>query len=344
MTLHALDVLGDAITATREYRPKGMGQWLWVALAALLVGSPGISLPTGGGGTGTGGTGTGTQELPPEARSELPGQIPQEVLGAVVAVVAVIWILFAVLGALLEFPFFVWLRDGEVDTFAEMRAHLGQALGLAAFRVLLGAIGVGLVAALLVATVGTGGTPFEYLVAAGSLGVVFALVGLPVGVITAFTTAFVVPTMMLEDTGVIGGWRRFWSTLAGAPKQFLVYAVAVAVLAFVGGLAVLITAVLALIPALVVGGILGVVVGVALSSAVGIAVAAVIGGVTFTVVFLAASALVEVFLRYYALFVLAEVDGELDFAPERRRAVRSGDGGADDTPSSGADDPQVGPQ
>ena len=344
MTLHALDVLGDAITATREYRPKGMGQWLWVALAALLVGSPGISLPTGGGGTGTGGTGTGTQELPPEARSELPGQIPQEVLGAVVAVVAVIWILFAVLGALLEFPFFVWLRDGEVDTFAEMRAHLGQALGLAAFRVLLGAIGFGLVAALPVATVGTGGTPFEYLVAAGSLGVVFALVGLPVGVITAFTTAFVVPTMMLEDTGVIGGWRRFWSTLAGAPKQFLVYAVAVAVLAFVGGLAVLITAVLALIPALVVGGILGVVVGVALSSAVGIAVAAVIGGVTFAVVFLAASALVEVFLRYYALFVLAEVDGELDFAPERRRAVRSGDGGADDTPSSGADDPQVGPQ
>ena len=344
MTLHALDVLGDAITATREYRPEGMGQWLWVALAALLVGSPGISLPTGGGGTGTGGTGTGTQELPPEARSELPGQIPQEVLGAVVAVVAVIWILFAVLGALLEFPFFVWLRDGEVDTFAEMRAHLGQALGLAAFRVLLGAIGFGLVAALLVATVGTGGTPFEYLVAAGSLGVVFALVGLPVGVVTAFTTAFVVPTMMLEDTGVIGGWRRFWSTLAGAPKQFLVYAVAVAVLAFVGGLAVLITAVLALIPALVVGGILGVVVWVALSSAVGIAVAAVIGGVAFTVVFLAASALVEVFLRYYALFVLAEVDGELDFAPERRRAVRSGDGGADDTPSSGADDPQVGPQ
>ena len=173
MTLHALDVLGDAITATREYRPEGMGQWLWVALAALLVGSPGISLPTGGGGTGTGGTGTGTQELPPEARSELPGQIPQEVLGAVVAVVAVIWILFAVLGALLEFPFFVWLRDGEVDTFAEMRAHLGQALGLAAFRILLGAIGVGLVAALLVATVGTGGTPFEYLVAAGSLEAAF---------------------------------------------------------------------------------------------------------------------------------------------------------------------------
>jgi hypothetical protein len=343
MTFHALDVLGDAITATREYRPEGIGQWLWVALAALLVGTPGISLPTGG---STGGTGTGSQELPPEARSEFTGGVPQEVVGAIaaiVAVLAVIWILFVVLGALLEFPFFAWLRDGEVDTFAEMRAHLGRALGLAAFRVVLGAIGFGVVAALLVATVGTDGSPFEYALAAGNLGIVLALVGLPVGVVTAFTTAFVVPTMMLENTGVIGGWRRVWSTLAGAPKQFLVYAVAVAVLAFVGGLAVFITAALALIPALIVGGILGVIVGLAGPTIAGIAIAAAIGGLAFTVVFLAASALVEVFLRYYALFVLAEVDEELDFAPERRRAVRSGDG-ADETPSTGTDDPQVGPQ
>lgn len=353
MTLHALDVLGDAVTATREYRPRGLGQWLWVTVVALFVGSTSIGLPSGGGG-GTGGTG----DVPTTRSGEFGGEFgsgpppgTMEVIVLIVAVVAVLWLLFVVLGALLEFPFLAWLRDGKVDTSAEVAAHPGQSLGLAAFRIVLTGLGLAVTMGLLVAAVGTNGDPMEFLVAAGNLAIVIGLIGLPIGLVQSFTTAFVVPTMAIEDTGVLGGWRRFWGPLTDAPKQFVVYAVAVAVLSAVGGIIVLLVALLALIPALIVGGIVGVVVAVGTSPFVGVAVAAAFGGVAFAVVALVGFALLKVFLRYYALFVLARVDGDLDYLPERRREVGAGApaadtaDGTDDTPESdrGRDDPQVGP-
>ena len=54
MTLHALDVLGATVRATREYRPRGLGEWLWVSAVALVVGGTGIGIPIGGSPGGTG--------------------------------------------------------------------------------------------------------------------------------------------------------------------------------------------------------------------------------------------------------------------------------------------------
>jgi len=321
MTLHALDVLSASFRATREYRPRGRGQWLWVTVVALFVGGTGIGVPTGGNTGGTGG------ELTPDQRQDLAGAVPIEaivVITTLVAVLVVLWLLVVLLGSLLEFPFLAWLRDGEVDTWSEVRAHLGQGLSLAAFRVLIRALGLALAAGVLVAIVGTDGAPLDYVIAAGNLAILFGLIGFPVGVVMAFTTAFVVPTMMLDDSGVVGGWRRFWLTLTDAPKQFAVYAVAVAVLAAVGGLVVVLSALLASILGLVVGGIFGVVAAVAVSPLAGIVVAAAAVALAFTAVALAGYALLKIFLRYYGLFVLARIDGDLDYLPERRRAVGAG--------------------
>jgi len=345
MTLHALDVLDAAVRATREYRPRGLGEWLWVSAVALVVGGTGIGFPIGG----PGGTGA---DLPP---AEGPGP------GAIVLLVAlvVLWLLVIVLGALLEAPFLAWLRDGEVATWATARDHLAQGLGLAVFRIAVKGLSLALLAGILVATVGTADQPLEYLLAAAEYAVLLAVVGLPLGAVAAFTTAFVVPTMLLEDAGVVGGWRRFWGTLTDAPKQFAVYAVAVIVLPAVGGFAVFLTAFVALlIPGLVVGGLLGLVAAVAVRPFAGIVVAATVAGAAFTAVALAGYALLQIFLRYYALFVLARLDGDLDFLPERRRAVGAGlpsdagdsgpadvDADVDDTPGADPlpDDPPVGP-
>jgi hypothetical protein len=343
MALHAIDALGDAITATKEYRPTGPAEWLWLALVTLLVGGVGISLPNGGGPGGAGTLGDAGDPGPADAPDVDPGAVFAEALVAVVAVVIVLWLGVTVLGAALEFPFLAWLRDGEVDTAAAVRAHLGQALGLAAFRVVVGLAGLAVTLALVVSTVGTDGQLLEYAAAAGEFGPVLALVGLVTGVVTAFTTAFVVPTMLLEDVGVLGGWRRFWATLSDAPKQFLAYAVVVAVAAYVGVILVGLLALLALIPGLLVGGLLGAVAGVAAGTGAGIVVGAVVVALSVVVVGLAAYALLQVFLRYYALFVLGRIDGELDLATRRRRAVEGGTDPGDDGPAAGPDDPQVGP-
>ncbi|PSQ13810.1 hypothetical protein BRC99_03515, partial [Halobacteriales archaeon QS_7_69_60] len=94
-------------------------------------------------------------------------------------------------------------------------------------------------------------------------------------------------------------------------------------------------------PGLLVGGLLGAVAGVAAGTVAGIVVGAAVVALSVVVVGLAAYALLQVFLRYYALFVLGRIDGELDLATRRRRAVESD--GASDEPAAGPDDPQVGP-
>ncbi|PSQ15012.1 hypothetical protein BRD02_07530 [Halobacteriales archaeon QS_8_69_73] len=342
MALHAIDALGDAITATKEYRPTGPAEWLWLALVTLLVGGVGISLPNGGSPGGVGTLNDAGDPGPADAPDVDPGAVFAEALVAVVAIVIVLWLGVTVLGAALEFPFLAWLRDGEADTAATVRAHLGQALGLAAFRVVAGLAGFAVTLALVISTVGTDGRLLEYAAAAAEFGPVLALVGLVTGVVTAFTTAFVIPTMLLEDVGVLGGWRRFWATLSDAPKQFLAYAVVVAVVAYVGVILVGLLALLALIPGLLVGGLLGVVAGVAAGAVAGIVVGAAVVALSVVIVGLAAYALLQVFLRYYALFVLGRIDGELDLATRRRRTIE-GDSAGGDGPAAGPNDPQVGP-
>ena len=324
MSLHALSALDDALAATRKYRPRGPGQWLWVIFVTLFVGSPALSLPTGGGG-GSGAGGAGGEFSQDPGAGPSVSDVGMELIVAVVAALAAVWLLVAVLGALLEFPFLRWLRDGEASIGDAVGDHGRQVLGLAAFRVVVGGLGVAVLAAAVLLQVGTDGTLLEYVVALGNVAFLAGLVGFPLSVVNAFTTAFVVPTMLLEDGGVLAGWRRFWGTLADAPKQFAAYGVAVIVLGYAGGIAVVLLAVLALIPGLVVGGVLGFVAATAASSFVGIVVAAAFGGLAFTIAALAAYALFQVYLRYYALLVLGDVDDDLDYIPGRRGKVR-GDG------------------
>ena len=136
------------------------------------------------------------------------------------------------------------------------------------------------------------------------------------------------------------GWRRFRGTLADAPKQFAAYAVAVTVLGYVGSIVVVIAALLALIPGLLVGGILGLVAATAGSTTAGIVVAAAVGGLVVTVAALVTYALFQMYLRYYALLVLGDVDDSLDYIPGRRREVRGGPEETADPTDPAGDDPQ----
>lgn len=309
MSLHALDAIDDALTATASYRPRGLRAWLWAGVVATAVASPGIGVPTGGGG-----------ELTAEDRAVL-----EEPLAAVsdflllVGVAAVaLWALFVLAGALLEFPFLRWLRDGEFALRAEVRRHWRQGLQLAAFRFGLQGVSLAILVAVAAAVVGTDPTLPEVVFALSERQFVLGLLGLGVGVVGAFTTAFVVPAMVLRDRGVLGGWRRVWPVLAGAPKQVLAYAVGVAVLGTAGGLLVGLAAVAVFIPVLLVA----VLVGVAVSGTAGVAVGAVLGGTAMTVAVVGTYTVVQIYLRYYALFVLGDLDGDLDYLPERRREVR----------------------
>lgn len=136
--------------------------------------------------------------------------------------------------------------------------------------------------------------------------------------------------MILEDRGVLAGWRRLWPTVRTQWKQYLAYAVAAWLLAFAGGIVVvLVAAVLAfalLIPLgvlLVVGlGLLSVAEPVGVAWLVATGVLSVVAGV---LVLALAQTPVVTYLRYYGLLVLGDVETDFDVVAAQRAAVREPD-------------------
>ncbi|WP_336345671.1 DUF7544 domain-containing protein [Halalkalicoccus ordinarius] len=329
MALYAIDDLEDAWVATREFlTPFSIKRLSVLAVIVLFVG--GTSVP-GGGGTG----GTGGAE--PASGSDLEivrGFLVENLfaIGLLVGAVLAVGLAFLLVGSVMEFVFVESLRTDEVRFWGYARGHFEQGLRLFGFRVALGIVsllaiavvaGSGLLAAGTLPTAEVGGLLFALAAFVSGLALVL------VAVVDAFTTAFVVPVMLVRDSGVIAGWRAFRSTLVGAWRQYLAYAIAALVLEVVAGivfgLLLAVVAVVLVIPLAVVVG------AVALLAAETLLVAvAVVLGLPFVALLILAALLIQVpirtYLRYYALFVLGDTDRTLDPIPEVRRAVRSADG------------------
>lgn len=328
MTLYALDDVGDAVEATRAFLlPFDRSRWLRLALVALFVGGGGTGVSQVSNGTAQAGTSGSTG--PPLAVSALPdGVVP--VLVGVVVLLLVAALVFAFVGAVLEFVFLESLRRESVALRAYWRVHWRRGARLFGFRVALALVtlvAVGLVVGLVAA-------PFVLGVPAGAFLLLLIAVPLLVGVVVVgalaggFTTEFVAPVVVLEERGVLDAWRRFWPTLTGAWRQYAVYAVVSFVLRLAGGiLASLVTLVAVLVLAVPLGLVAAA--GFALTgpvapvgwALVGLALVALSAGVVVTS--LLAAVPVQTFLRYYALFVLGDTNEAFDLVPERRRAVRT---------------------
>ncbi|MFC6793273.1 hypothetical protein ACFQFH_01750 [Halobaculum halobium] len=278
------------------------------------------------------------------------------VIAAIVGIISIIVLGSLFVGSVMEFVLVESIRTETVSLREYWGRRWPQGVRLFGFRLLLGLVGLGglaLVAALivvpLVLDVGGGiGAPILSLLAVLPLLAVLALL---TGLIDGFTTVFVVPIMIREERTLLGAWGRLWPTITAEPWQYLAYVAVSVVLSVVGGivsaLAVGVGAVALLVPfGLLAAG--GVFVATAVEPlGIGIVVFA---ALLFGLALIAVAALVQVpivvYLRYYALFVLGDIEGSLDLITDRRAAVRVADGGtagerpgnaAADTDDGGAD-------
>jgi hypothetical protein len=328
MSYSALSSIGDAIDATRDFLfPVDRSRWLRLAVYAFFLGAtsfgstPNLPGNLGGGGeTPGGGTVGDIGRLAPELGA---------VVVAAILLVVVLALAFRYLTAVTEFAFVEALRDETVSVRAQFRRNLGRGLRLFGFQVLL----FGGVVAIVLGPLGLlfaieGGAALVLLVVAIP---VFFLAMFVVGIVNRLTTDFVVPTMLVEDESLLGGWRRLWPVLRSNLAETAVYVVILYVLQFAIGIGVVVVlGVIALVlglPLAAVGFAVYAAAGGTLGLAVG-SVIAVLALVFVALLFVAGLAIqipVQTFYRYFELFVLGDLDADLDLIPEARDAVRAED-------------------
>ncbi|MFC6942584.1 hypothetical protein ACFQE8_21910 [Salinirubellus sp. GCM10025818] len=340
MPLYALKDLDDALDATRAFPwPVDRSTWIKLAVVVFFVGGPGANL-------------NAFQYNVPADQGSLPGDFPMPpdigatiwlIIAVVVAAALLIGLLFLLNGSIMEFVLVESLRREEVTVRQHWGERWRQGARLFGFRLVIGLLvfGSAAVAAVLfllpvVVETGTGPGPgpgpggFSIIGFLLLLPIVFVL-ALVVGLVNGFTTVFLVPIMILEDCGVLAGWRRLWPTITTNPWQYLAYAVAGFILNILAGILVAIVVGVAVLVLLIPFGILGAL-GLFLLTVAepfGIGLLVVVGllfGLSVLLVIAFAQVPVVAYLRYYALLVLGDIESDLDLIPEQRAAVRADEG------------------
>jgi hypothetical protein len=328
MALFAVEAVEDALEATKSFLlPVDLRQWAKLALVVLFVGGGGFNVPSGGSSPGSGtGTGGPTDPAPWEGIASGTMEI---LLIAVVALVG-IFLLFAltvlVVGPIMEYVLVECLRTRDVTLGSFWSEHWPAGVRLLGFRL---ALLVALLAVFspLFVVLGLVGTPAVLLLAIPLVLVVLPLFSL----VNGFTTLFVVPITIVEDCGLIEGWRQLWPTLRGQPKESAAFAVGFALVSIALSVLVTIVLMLAMLALLVPFAILAILAYVAAGSTFSLPVIVAVGilGLVFVLLYLAATAAIQVpmvvYKRYYALFVLGDLSARFDLIPGLRGTIRSGD-------------------
>ena len=140
--------------------------------------------------------------------------------------------------AVADFVFVASLRSGRLPVWSYVKANLRRAGWLVVFRaaIVLGALGV--VAAVIAATVVT--QPAAEELTGGEsilIGVTAAVAAVGWLVISTVTNAFVVPIMQYEHRGPLDAWRRFTHAISGHWTAVAVFLLVAVVISTVVGVA-----------------------------------------------------------------------------------------------------------
>jgi hypothetical protein len=359
MPWSAIEALDDARRATTDLLlPFDVGRWLRLAVIAFFIGGAGSGLQGGtnfGGGGGVPGGDPGGPGGPGGIPGGLPGGIPDAgtvvtIALAVAAVVVLLALGSVFVASVLDLVFVEGLRDREIRLREPFRRYLRAGFGLFLFRVALFLV-VAAVILIPVALLLTGAFAGDasVLLLIFPLLLVALVAGLAVALIDLLTRDLVVPAMFAERRNVVSGWGRIWGVIRREWRQVGVYVLARVVLSVAASIAVGIVLTLALlivaIPFVLVGGILFAGLAALGNGTVGLGGWVLLGvvGLLFVLAALVVSALVQVpvvtYFRYYSLFVLGDIDPDLDVLADLRPdewddSANSEGGGDGSTPTS----------
>ena len=376
MSWYAVDAIDDALDATKAFLfPFSLGRWARLALITLFLGGGGAGVQNtfqyansagqfAGSGGNPGSASGGSFALAPlfgdagtlawgvlaQVGPPGPGGLPFA-LGfvglLVIAAVVLLALLFTIAAPVFEFVYVEVIATDDVRVRGPFKRNFWKGIRLLLFR-----IGVSVLFGIPLVAVGAAAFFYAEAGPAPNLNVplivgavvLFILWALLFAVVMGLTTQFVVPVMWVDDSGVLAGWSRVWSLVAGEKKQTLVYLlmhllVGIGV-SIVTGLLTLVGLIPVGIVAVAVGLAAGAVVGGTVATNLGVGVGVIAGlavGIPlyFFLVFLPLNVLTRTYLRTYELASLAGFDPRYDtLGPCREddgdggNAVGDSDGGA----------------
>lgn len=222
MSWYAVDSVDDAIDATRSFLfPFDLAAWLKLALISLFVSVSGSFISS------ILNLSYLLALVPSEPAQQEAVPTDPAVIAAIVGVVVLFGLALAVFSETLRFVFYDALRTGTVRLRGPASRRFGQAFRLFGFK-LLALVGFALPSLVIGVSIVLS-TDFldETVVTVGRLltGVVVCLSVITYLIVMRVTNEFVVPVMVLTDSGVLNGWRRFWPVLRSQLSQFGVYVV-----------------------------------------------------------------------------------------------------------------------
>ncbi|OYR41897.1 hypothetical protein [Halorubrum sp. Hd13] len=366
MSWHAVAALDDAVDATRRFLfPFSLVRWAKLALLVLLMGGSGASAnvpvsfvsdtdvaPPRGMDSGVGGVGPNPATIERSVGSIDPGTLAVVAVGIGLLIVAV-----SVVSLSLRLVFYDAIRTNEVRIWRPFLARLRQSIGLFLFTATLSIAAAAPVALAAFVTV-AGDAPIGWEpvdAVAGTLGSLSVGTAVVLGVLGAafvavavlalrFTYEFVVPTMIVEETGVLGGWSRFWTTLRAEWTELVVYLLVHFVvslgLSVVAGIAAVfafalvatVAGLVLLLVAVALGG-LGALVGTT-AGAAAIALAVLAGSALLLVLLLPVQVLTQSYRIAYEVSTLGGMDPDLALLHPDLGTRASGPAGADGADSS----------
>jgi hypothetical protein len=335
MSWDAIESLDDARTATGSLLlPPVRGAWLRLAVVTFFVGGVG-----GAGGAGQAAQGALSSPRPPGRTFDgvdlppVPDVSPESVglvVAAVVAVVFMLAVVHAFVGAVMEFVLVESLRTRRVELRRPFRQFLTPGVRLFVFRlgltfVLLASATLPVLVVVGVLSVSAAGVVLVPLLVVG-VAVVW-VVGLAV---LRLTADFVVPTMIAEGRSVLSAWRRVLPVLGNAWTEAALY-LAIRIALGVGaslavGLIVGLAALVIAVPFVLAGWAVVAIAGLGGAGLVVVAGLAAAFVVAVVVVGVVVQVPVVVYFRYYGLYLLGSFDDRLDLVggPPARSPDTSG--------------------
>ncbi len=213
------------------FRPFDLGKWFTIGFCAWLayLGSGG----GGGGGSGRGGRGysnvhEGFGQAKEYVLANLGWIIP--IASIAVILIIVLWFVFKWLSSRGRFMFLHCVAQNKAEVSTPWTKFRQHANSLFLFRIVLGLIGFVVIGLPVLLAVGcivmmiAGDGAFAIGILGGILIGLIILVGAIIfGLISKFTTDFVVPIMFLRTTSCTAGWREFLTILSVNKARFALY-------------------------------------------------------------------------------------------------------------------------